>query len=131
MVIILSEVHIGGCKLRNHTGTHLITIVIWRKIWRIKNPAKILNLVWRSLANCLPTVVMLQQKGVEVDHICPVCRREPETIDHVFMHCPVAVQCWQKIIPSVQNQGVNLTQWWECILQNCDKNKRAEVASIC
>lgn len=63
----------------------------WSKIWCIKAPAKCLNLVWRSLSYCLPTVVMLQQKGVEVDAICPIYRREAETIDHVFLRCPVAV----------------------------------------
>lgn len=39
---------------------------IWKTLWRIKAPPKTLNLVWRALAFCLPTLVQLQQKHVNV-----------------------------------------------------------------
>lgn len=33
--------------------------------------------------------------------------------------------------PNVRCTGVSLTQWWECILANCDNRKKAEIAAIC
>lgn len=83
----------------------------WSKIWRIRAPTKVLNLVGRSLSNCLPSVVSLQQKGVVVEFVCPVCKGEPKTVDHVFIHCAVTVQCWQLIIPNMQSTSVSLVQW--------------------
>ncbi|XP_074360225.1 uncharacterized protein LOC141700315 [Apium graveolens] len=71
-------------------------------------------------------MVMLQQKGVEVESRCPVYKREPEIIDHVFLHCSVAIQCWQIVIPNVQCTRVTLMQWWECVLKTCDNHKKAE-----
>lgn len=73
----------------------------WRKIWRIKAPPKVLNLVWRSLSYCLPTKVMLHQKHVPVDRLCPVCMKEEETISHALIGCSFAVQCWQLLSSEV------------------------------
>ena len=104
---------------------------VWRKVWRIKAPAKILNLVWRSLAFCLPTVTMLQQKGVRVESICPVCKMEDETVDHAFLRCPIAMQCWRLILPEMQYRGQSLFHWWDQVIGKTDKAKQAEVAAVC
>lgn len=47
---------------------------MWRKTWRIKAPPKVLNFMWRALSNCLPTMVMLMHKKVEVNPLCQLCR---------------------------------------------------------
>ncbi|XP_060959189.1 uncharacterized protein LOC133030460 [Cannabis sativa] len=39
--------------------------VFWRKMWQLKLPSKMQNLVWRACNNCLPTVVQLRTKRVE------------------------------------------------------------------
>lgn len=103
----------------------------WRRIWRIRVPPKVLNLVWRSLSYCLPTTVMLQQKGVSLPVVCPVCKVENETIEHIFLRCAQAVQCWQIVLPEFQNAGGRLWQWWERILNHVDSDKRAEIATVC
>lgn len=103
----------------------------WRKVWRIKAPPKILNLVWRSLTHCLPTTVMLQQKGVSVHTMCPVCRMESETVDHVFRRCTHVVQCWQLIDPSLLSVQGDWFQWWEYMVSSLSPQKRAEVAYVC
>ena len=104
---------------------------VWRKIWRIKAFAKILNLVWRSISFCLPTMTMLRQRGVKVESVCPVCKMEAETIDHVFLRCTVAIQCWLLVLPGMQYTGQNLHQWWEQVLNMADTRKRAQVAAVC
>ena len=71
---------------------------LWRKIWKIKAPPKILNFVWRSLTDCLPTLVILQRKNVYVESVCPVCSREEESIAHILVTCPLAKLCWQVFV---------------------------------
>ncbi|XP_074374117.1 uncharacterized protein LOC141714499 [Apium graveolens] len=87
---------------------------LWFKLWRIKAPAKVLNLVWRSLSYCLPTMTMLAQKHVHVLRICPVCQDEDEPIMHALVGCSLASQCWHNILPDVQ-QDVNgdFARWLE------------------
>lgn len=58
---------------------------IWKILWNTKAPPKVLNLVWRALAGCLPTMVDLHYKRVAVQVKCPVCDEDNETINHVFM----------------------------------------------
>lgn len=104
----------------------------WRKTWRIKAPSKVLNFVWRALSNCLPTMVMLRQKNVSVNSLCQICRLGEETVEHILCKCDFANQCWQRIIPQVQcNDDSSIFQWWEKVLEVCDNEKRAEVATIC
>ncbi|KAL8120232.1 hypothetical protein AgCh_017395 [Apium graveolens] len=69
---------------------------LWRKMWQVKAPPKVLNLIWRALSYCLPTMVMLDQKRVPVIKTCPVCNGEDETIFHALVTCPFAHQCWEK-----------------------------------
>lgn len=103
----------------------------WRKIWRIKAPPKVLNFVWRALSFCLPTMVMLQQKHVPVLKECPVCGSEDESIQHALVYCTTAAQCWQRILPEVSLQeGEDLYGWWKIVLERCNKDKQAEVATI-
>lgn len=70
----------------------------WRKIWRIKAPSKVLNFLWRVLSNCLPTKVMLAQKRVPVNQVCPVCKNNDETIIHALVFC-------QFVLPEVDCAG--------------------------
>lgn len=66
---------------------------LWKVLWRIKAPAKVLYMVWRALSRCLPTKKILRTKHVPVSEICPVCNGDEETIIHALVSCPFAAQC--------------------------------------
>lgn len=68
---------------------------IWKMLWKIRAPPKVLNLVWHALAGCLPTLVELHYKHVSIKVRCPVCGNDNETISHAFIQCQFARQCWQ------------------------------------
>lgn len=77
-------------------------------------------------------MVMLLQKNVFVKSLCQVCRLGEETIEHILCSCALAAQCWQRVLPQVSfNEGISFYQWWERILEVCDNEKRAEVATVC
>lgn len=93
---------------------------------------KVLNFIWCALSNCLPTMVMLPQKYVPIGCVCPVCRGEDDTIFHALVACPFAAQYWQIVIYGIQLvEEIYLFQWWEQILEFCNNNWRAEIATIC
>lgn len=60
---------------------------IWTSLWKIKAPPKTLNLVWRALSDCLPSLTQLQIKRVPVQVTCPVCQEEAETILRCLGSC--------------------------------------------
>lgn len=47
--------------------------VVWRRVWLAQAPPKMINLVWRAVANCLPTWFGLSSGLVPVPSICVVC----------------------------------------------------------
>uniref|UniRef100_A0A803NL91 Reverse transcriptase zinc-binding domain-containing protein n=1 Tax=Cannabis sativa TaxID=3483 RepID=A0A803NL91_CANSA len=69
----------------------------WRKIWNLKVPPKVKNLLWRVAAGCLPTKSHLQTKHVQVNELCPFCNAERETISHVLITCSYSKDCWNRL----------------------------------
>lgn len=66
---------------------------LWKKIWRLKAPPKVLHLVWMALVQCLRTLSMLYAKYVPVNVCCPIYNGKEETILHALVTCPFATQC--------------------------------------
>lgn len=60
---------------------------IWKKLWGLQVPPKVKNFLWRACHDCLPTMVALEQRRVEVDFRCPVCWSEAEKVSHVLLEC--------------------------------------------
>lgn len=60
---------------------------LWKSVWKIKAPPQVLNLIWRAGTYCLPTLVQLQSKQVNISNMCPVCKDGVETIFHALVQC--------------------------------------------
>uniref|UniRef100_A0A803PY00 Reverse transcriptase zinc-binding domain-containing protein n=1 Tax=Cannabis sativa TaxID=3483 RepID=A0A803PY00_CANSA len=69
----------------------------WVKLWQLKIPPKVKNLLWRAVSGCLPTSFMLCTKNVDVPATCPVCQGNIETIMHALVTCPFAHACLNKV----------------------------------
>lgn len=90
---------------------------IWKKLWLLKIPPKVRNLIWRICQGCLPTKENLRQRRVDVDSSCSVCAQSMETTSHLFLHCPIAVECWRLsalLLPSLN--GDDIIQWIEALI---------------
>lgn len=66
----------------------------WRKMWSLKLPGKVLNLVWRACSDCLLTAVALAYKRVTIDKNCPWCHQTEETDTHLLFDCNFARSMW-------------------------------------
>jgi ribonuclease HI len=62
---------------------------LWKEIWRAPVPNKIKNFMWRLAKNILPTRANLHKKGIHLDLICPLCSREEESSQHLFLKCDI------------------------------------------
>ncbi|GAU39667.1 hypothetical protein TSUD_60340 [Trifolium subterraneum] len=77
------------------------------------------NFLWRVVKHILPTRCRLEQKGVALDPICPLCYDGEETQEHLFMHCQVIRRFWFLSPLGLHVPAdVNLFKWMEHWLSN-------------
>lgn len=69
----------------------------WKKLWSLKLPGKILNLVWRVCNLCVPTLTRLSSRRIQLDTVCQWCRAQHETNTHVFFGCSIATAVWADV----------------------------------
>ncbi|CAL1397819.1 unnamed protein product [Linum trigynum] len=66
----------------------------WIRIWEADIPPKLKVFVWQILSRVLPTTEALLERKVQVHPRCPVCWESSETLEHLFLYCPVARALW-------------------------------------
>ena len=49
---------------------------------------------WQIFMNAIPTMMNLNKRGVQTDAICPICRKEVETVKHAILKCDLAKDVW-------------------------------------
>nr|XP_017257253.1 PREDICTED: uncharacterized protein LOC108226775 [Daucus carota subsp. sativus] len=75
---------------------------LWRTVWKIKAPPKVLNMVWRALAQCLPTLTALH------------------------------AQCWgDKGLLWVESSFGSFAEWLDEVLRLSRKDEYAEIVTLC
>ncbi|XP_060962178.1 uncharacterized protein LOC115725496 [Cannabis sativa] len=57
---------------------------LWKVLWKVKVPPKVLHFAWKAISGCLPTRTQLRTKHVPVDPRCVFCNSDEETIFHVL-----------------------------------------------
>ncbi|CAL1384042.1 unnamed protein product [Linum trigynum] len=66
----------------------------WIRLWEADLPPKLRVFVWQIFHRILPTMEALREKEVDVLPRCPVCWEASETLEHMFLECPVARALW-------------------------------------
>lgn len=103
-----------------------------RDIWKVKAPPKVLNTIWRAMSNCLPTMTVLWGKFVPVETLCPVCKREDESIVHALIECEYSSRCWQEGFPDIRTFHSNdFAQWLQNMFQSAGQRRHAEIVTLC
>ena len=77
----------------------------WKSIWKQKIPSRVAFFVWAvALGKCL-TIDNSQKRKVWILDWCYMCKCNGESVDHLFLHCPVAMD-----LQSYQDSPVPKTQ---------------------
>ena len=128
---------------QNHNSTHLlnqrisnIPQVVWKLIWKVKLPLKIITFIWKILYDNIPIFVILNRRGISATNKCLMCNEEEETITHLFLHCPFARVVWHGFILEIRTSDLNqisAKQWIvDCIIANkfMEQNKMSFLQSL-
>ncbi|XP_026410523.1 uncharacterized protein LOC113305730 [Papaver somniferum] len=66
----------------------------WKKVWSLDCLSKIKFFVWKIFSHMLPVNSVLKFYNPAIDDCCPLCRKEVETVMHLFIQCPIASHIW-------------------------------------
>ncbi|CAI9300939.1 unnamed protein product [Lactuca saligna] len=99
-----------------------------RWIWNLLVPGKINILAWRVCQGRLPCMENLFKLGISSSDLCPMCHEAPETVDRIFVGCPISKEVW-----------LQACSWWRLLelspnscreLLDCKDLLGVEVANI-
>ena len=69
----------------------------WKSIWKQKIPSRVAFFVWTAaLRKCL-TIDNLRKRRVWILDWCYMYKRNGESVDHLFLHCPLASDLWSMV----------------------------------
>ncbi|XP_057444459.1 uncharacterized protein LOC130736674 [Lotus japonicus] len=81
-------------QLSEASSTIRFSAEFWKELWKSSCLPRCKELVWRACNGALPVRGALRKRGLDVDPSCMRCGEEDESIEHVFLRCPVARACW-------------------------------------
>jgi hypothetical protein len=67
----------------------LLFIFIFESVWRTKVPLRVGFFVWSAALGKIFTMDNLWKQLVIVVDRCCMCKRNGESVDHIFLHCEV------------------------------------------
>ena len=67
---------------------------IWKLLWKLKLPHKILTFTWKLLHQAIPVKAEINRRGVHCAMTCLMCNNACETQDHIFLYCDLARAVW-------------------------------------
>ena len=72
--------------------------VDWGKwIWGTFIPPRRSLTIWRAIHDKLPTLDRLREGGFIGPSVCAFCQRATESLDHIFVGCPLVYEVWKHV----------------------------------
>ena len=66
-------------------------------VWKLDTIPKIMSYLWLCMHNSALVRDVLAGRGINCNPLCPICRQQGESIDHLLRECVFAHQFWLKI----------------------------------
>ena len=77
-------------------GSNDVSSAVWEKLWKLDCPNKVKHFLWRLTHNSHPLRCNLARRGMKIDTIFPICRKD-EDGGHLFFKCKYAKTVWRDI----------------------------------
>lgn len=78
-------------------------------VWKLDVRPKIISFLWLCHHDSVLVRQVIANRGISCEPLCPICKRQNETINHMFRECPFATTFWNKLrTPSALSYSNNL-----------------------
>ena len=87
---------------------------VWKLIWNLKLPFRILTFIWNILHDSVPVFATLNRRGIQTTTRCLLCDAEEESSTHLFLNCTFARAVWHGPNLGIRTTDMNyasLRQW--------------------
>ncbi|XP_026443765.1 uncharacterized protein LOC113343881 [Papaver somniferum] len=104
--------------------------LVWKKLWSMNAPHKIKLSIWKYLKGIVPTLVKISHYKPNIDTMCPHCKVDNETIEHLLITCPYSPSVWLDMninVSNIQHHNTSVTDWitsWFSNVQNMDAEEQ-------
>lgn len=69
-------IHHHQSTFRSNQFSHDIPPIVWKTLWKVKLPVKIITCVWKILHDSLPVFANLVRRGISAHNKCLLCDDE-------------------------------------------------------
>ena len=95
-------VHYKYVKWRQDLGTDFCESIInygnlHKEVYKVTNVPKLRSFQYRLLQRALVTNIHLYKWKMREDDLCSFCKLEAETIQHLFVMCPIVNSLWEDV----------------------------------
>ena len=101
-------------------------------LYRVTNITKYRSFQYRLLLRGIPTNIQLHYWGIVDTGLCFFCKKERETICHLFYQCEVVQQIWQQVTTychtNFPEQNINLSL--NSVILNTLVNKKCHAINL-
>uniref|UniRef100_A0A2N9FE24 Reverse transcriptase domain-containing protein n=1 Tax=Fagus sylvatica TaxID=28930 RepID=A0A2N9FE24_FAGSY len=70
----------------------------WKSIWKAKVPPLVAFFSWIATLGKTLTIDNLRKRDFILQNWCCMCKRNEESVDHLFLHCSVARDMWSMVL---------------------------------
>jgi hypothetical protein len=102
---------------------------LFSRLWESPAPSKVVAFSWQLFYNRLPTKDNLARRGVlqqDAGRNCVWCDQDPESANHLFLHCRTAHKVWYEIfkwLGLVVVMPPNILSLFACVSDAARSNK--------
>lgn len=105
-------------------------------LWKSWAPPKTKLFMYLAINRRTWTAERRHRHGLQDDDECTLCSQEPETIEHLLLHCPVAREVWWTALNFIQMpqrfgiDDLNICDTWNRLRVRLPKQQRKGMDSL-
>ena len=96
---VKSVYHMAKSKTEECNGNNSnqnLSTQLWKRVWHVKGPSVVRVFLWMACLNILPIKLNLHKRGIVKDSLCPICKQEGESVEHILWTCELARDVYVK-----------------------------------
>ncbi|KAG7984487.1 hypothetical protein I3843_04G163600 [Carya illinoinensis] len=79
-------------------SSHGSCIFPWKSNWKVKVPPKVAFFCWVASLGKVLTTDNLRRRGLFIADWCVMCKKDGESVNHLFLHCEVSRFLWDEVL---------------------------------
>ncbi|KAF7836704.1 ribonuclease H [Senna tora] len=103
---------------------------LWKSIWKLPILSRFKVFLWRACLDIIPTIDVLERRGMVINEKCCWCNAEEETCYHVLVECDRLKQVWDAAYFDFKGRRshVSLLEWMVVEWEEWGRDKRCVFA---